>query len=123
LVVAACSADTAGPSRTAMSESGVHLGRVADVEFDPQTGALTALHFVPEEATGREGTAASAIARAEIVTLTAKMAVVRQAVLEQSAREAHQARAAAPALGQVVGQDPAAIPVRDGDAHAAAPAG
>lgn len=108
-----------------MSESGVRLGRVADVEFDPQTGALTALRFVPAEATGHDATAASVIARAEVVSLTAKTAVVRHTALAQRIDEAHEARAAAPVLGQVVSHDPADIPpapARDQDAATAAPA-
>jgi uncharacterized protein YrrD len=104
-----------------MSESGVHLGRVADVEFDPQTGALTALRFARDGATTPDGMEASVISRAQIVTLTAKMAVVQHAVLEPSAGEADAGRA--PTLGQVVGQEPAGSPVREVDEHAAASAG
>ena len=87
-----------------MSESGVHLGRVADAEFDPSTGALTALRFVSAGATAPAGTDASVITRAQIVQLTAKMVVVQHAVLEQNLGEADSGRT--PALGQVVGQEP-----------------
>jgi len=100
-----------------MSESGVHLGQVADVEFEPKTGALTALWFVPAGATALAGTDASMIARADIVNVTKKMAVVRHAVLEQSAGGVDAGRA--PALGQVMDQEPAAMPVRDGATYAA----
>jgi sporulation protein YlmC with PRC-barrel domain len=101
-----------------MSESGVHLGRVADVEFDPATGALTALRFIPTGATPPAETDASIIDRAQIVQLTAKMVVVQHAVLEQSTGEADAGRT--PALGQVVGQEPAGAPVRDVRDNAAA---
>lgn len=100
-----------------MSESGVHLGHVVDVEFDPPTGALTGLRFVPDGPTAPAELDASVVSRAQIVQLTAKMAVVQHAVLEQSAGEADAGRA--PALGQVVGQEPAGTPVREIDTHAA----
>jgi sporulation protein YlmC with PRC-barrel domain len=88
-----------------MSESGVRLGQVADLEFDPPTGAVTALRFIREGATAPDEMDASVISRAQIVQLTAKMAVVQHAVLEPGAGEAEAARAAT--LGQVVDLSPA----------------
>jgi uncharacterized protein YrrD len=99
-----------------MSESGVQLGRLTDVEFDPPTGAVSALRFLPDGTTTSDGVEASVIAREQIVSLTAKMAVVQHAVLEPSAGEADAGRA--PSLGQVVGQAPAETAVRDMHASA-----
>lgn len=99
-----------------MSESGVRLGQVADVEFDPPTGAVTALRFIREGATAPDGMDASIVSRAQIVQLTAKMAVVQHAVLEHGADETDAARA--PVLGQVVGQESAGAPVHEGDTRA-----
>jgi uncharacterized protein YrrD len=104
-----------------MSESGVRLGRVEDVEFDAQTGAVTALRFAPAEAAGLDTTGMSVIARAELVNLTAKTAVVRHTALAQRIDEAREGSANAPAIGEVVTHDAADIPVHDPDVQPAAP--
>ena len=85
-----------------LTEGGVRLGRVADVAFDPLTGELTALRLLPtgavEPASGEE----SVIARADIMTLTAKLVVVRHAVIAERASEA----APAPPAGFTVASRP-----------------
>ena len=68
-----------------MSEQGVHLGRVEDAEFDPQSGALTHLWFAPEGARRGPNQDIFQVARDHILSLGAKMAVVRQGPGESTA--------------------------------------
>ena len=65
-----------------LSEGGVHLGRVAGVEFDPQNGAVTGLRFDPERQAGGDGAVKNVVPRADIVSMSAKIAVVRQVATE-----------------------------------------
>jgi sporulation protein YlmC with PRC-barrel domain len=66
-----------------MSESGIRLGRVEDAEFDPQTGRLTQLRLVPVEGGKGQHDDAFAIGRDDIVSVSAKLAVVRHSVTEK----------------------------------------
>ncbi len=61
-----------------MSEQGVRLGRVQDAEFDPQSGALTHLWFVAHDSRIGQRQDLYEVARDDILSLNAKMAVVRQ---------------------------------------------
>jgi sporulation protein YlmC with PRC-barrel domain len=61
-----------------MSEQGTHLGRVQDAEFDQQTGALTHLWFVSHGPRIGQREDVYEVARDDILSLSAKMAVVRQ---------------------------------------------
>jgi sporulation protein YlmC with PRC-barrel domain len=94
-----------------MSESGVHLGRVEAVEFDPQTGGLTTLWFAPSGATGQEGNGQGSVSREDIVNVAEKMVVVRQTAPQRGSRELQ--GNPAPDRGQLVGQTPTNPPVRD----------
>jgi len=97
-----------------LSESGVDLGRVVGVEFEPQTGALTSLSFAARENTTAEEGTVSDVARADIVSMTEKMVIVRHSVVDQTAEEI--APVPAQDRGQVMGQEPDGAP--DGDAKA-----
>jgi uncharacterized protein YrrD len=70
-----------------MSESGVILGRVLEMQFEPQTGAITGLCFAVRGAAGSEGSGAHAVDRQDIISMTARMAIVRHTVVEDSADE------------------------------------
>jgi uncharacterized protein YrrD len=90
-----------------MSETGVNLGRVVEADFEPQTGALTSICFATHGvATPEEGSVCD-VARADIVSMSETMVIVRQSVVEQTAEEL-------PALpldrGQLVGQATADVP-------------
>lgn len=88
-----------------MSESGVNLGRVVATEFEPQTGAMTGLCFAAHEGVGPEGSDVCDVSRADIVSMTEKMVIVRHSVVEQTAGEIPPA----PALdrGQLMGREAA----------------
>lgn len=88
-----------------MSESGVDLGRVVEMEFEPQTGALSSLCFTPhgDTATGEDDL--YDVARDDIVSMTEKMAIVRHSVVAQMDQEIPSEPASD--RGQVMGQEPA----------------
>jgi sporulation protein YlmC with PRC-barrel domain len=67
-----------GLNQEVMSEQGVRLGRVDDAEFDPQSGALTHLWFIPDGPGRGQRQDAYQVARDAILSLSAKIAVVRQ---------------------------------------------
>jgi uncharacterized protein YrrD len=97
-----------------MSETGVNLGRVVEADFEPQTGALTSICFATHGiATLEEGSVCD-VARADIVSMSETMVIVRQSVVEQTAEEL-------PVLaldrGELVGRAIADVP----DAHAGGP--
>lgn len=96
-----------------ISEGGARLGQVAEVAFDPQTGAVSAVRYIPTGETKPRCGEESVIARADIVTLSEKRSVVRQSVLDQSTGEADAVRASA--LGQLVSQEPAGTPTSSAD--------
>jgi sporulation protein YlmC with PRC-barrel domain len=87
-----------------MSESGVNLGRVVEMEFDPQTGSMTSLCFMPQGDTGPEEGEVCDVDRADIVSMTEKMVIVRHSVVQQTDQEP--APAPVQDRGQVVGQEP-----------------
>jgi uncharacterized protein YrrD len=82
-----------------MTEGGVHLGRVGELEFDPQSGAVTALELEPKGDWSSHDGGTIAIERADIVNLTPKMAIVRHDVIDRAAPEQH---APSQEVGQVV---------------------
>jgi uncharacterized protein YrrD len=67
-----------------MSESGVNLGRVVETDFEPQTGAMTSLSFSALDGAGPEGADVCDVDRADIVSMTEKMVIVRHSVVEQT---------------------------------------
>jgi len=67
-----------------MSESGVSLGRVVETDFEPQTGAMTSLSFSALDGAGPEGSDLCDVPRADIVSMTEKMVIVRHSVVEQT---------------------------------------
>lgn len=64
-----------------MTESGVHLGTVDDLEFDPKTGAVTALLLDPKGNWTTDDGSGFIVERNDIVNLTPKMAIVRHEVM------------------------------------------
>jgi uncharacterized protein YrrD len=68
-----------------MSESGVSLGRVVEMEFEEQTGAVTSFSYARHEDAGTQDGDVCDVAREDIITITAKMVIVRHSVLERSA--------------------------------------
>jgi uncharacterized protein YrrD len=87
-----------------MSESGVNLGHVVEMEFEPQTGALTSLCFAAQDdTTSGEGEVCD-LAREDIVSMTEKLVIVRHSVVQQTDPE----RPSSPAhdRGQVMNQEP-----------------
>jgi uncharacterized protein YrrD len=87
-----------------MSESGMILGRVLELEFEPQTGSVTGLCFAVRGGKGPEASRTHAVAREDIISMTATIAIVRHSVVEQSADAREPARAQD--LGQVVRHEP-----------------
>ncbi|HTE85808.1 MAG TPA: PRC-barrel domain-containing protein [Dehalococcoidia bacterium] len=74
-----------------MSESGVNLGRVVEMEFEPQTGAVSSLWFATRgDAAPEEGDVCD-VDRQDIVSMTEKMVIVRHSVVEQTDQELPQA--------------------------------
>ena len=67
-----------------MSESGVRLGKLDGVSFDPQSGAITALTLLPDSNSPLAGGDAYDIPRDHLLSITDKMAVVRHEFLEQA---------------------------------------
>jgi uncharacterized protein YrrD len=91
-----------------MSESGVNLGRVVEMEFEPQTGAMTSLCFaMPGNTASAEGDICD-VAREDIVSMTEKMVIVRHSVAELTADEVPPAPVQD--RGQVMGQKPEGAP-------------
>jgi uncharacterized protein YrrD len=72
-----------------MTEGGVHLGRVGELEFDPQSGSVTALELDPKGDWAAKDGGTIAIERADIVNLTPKLAIVRHDVIDRAAPEEH----------------------------------
>ncbi len=70
--------DLSDLNQEVMSEQGVHLGRVQDAEFDPQSGALTHLWFAPDGAHRGQRQDVYQVSRDHILSLGDKIAVVRQ---------------------------------------------
>ena len=100
-----------GMRQEVMSESGVNLGRVLEMEFEPQTGAMTSLCFATHENTvSGEGDVCD-VARADIVSMTEKMVIVRHCVVEQTDYELPPAPAQD--RGQLMGLQPASAPGPD----------
>jgi len=109
---------SAGPFRTAhafgtlqqqvMSESGVNLGRVVGMDFEPQTGAVTGLSFSAPDGVGPDESDLCHVARADIVSMTEKMVIVRHSVVQQTDEEL----AVEPAedRGQLMVQEPEGAP-------------
>jgi uncharacterized protein YrrD len=93
-----------------MSESGVNLGRVVEMEFEPQTGALSSLCFAPHGDTASAEGEVCDVASDDIVSMTEKMVIVRQSVVGQTDQDLP--AAPAPDRGQVMGQGPAGAPDR-----------
>jgi uncharacterized protein YrrD len=102
-----------------ISESGVNLGRVVEMEFEPQTGAMTSLCFATHGDTVSEEGAVCDVVRGDIVSMTAKMVIVRHSVVEDTVEALP--TAPAPDRGQILEQAPANA--ADPDAHLAVPAG
>jgi uncharacterized protein YrrD len=97
--------DRLGPTHTlnelrqqVLSESGVDLGRVVDLEFEPQTGAVTGLGFALGGTGKTENGDIFDVAREDIISMTEKVVIVRHFVAEQIAGES------VPAQVQDVGQ-------------------
>jgi uncharacterized protein YrrD len=85
-----------------MSESGVDLGRVIEMEFEPQTGAMTSLCFTVHGDTASEGSGVCGINRDDIVSMTEKMVIVRQSIVELTEDAPNPAQP--PDRGQVMGR-------------------
>jgi uncharacterized protein YrrD len=81
-----------------LSESGVDLGRIVDLGFEPQTGAITGLGFAMRGTGESESGDIYDVAREDIISITEKMVIVRHSVVEQIADES------VPAQVQGVGQ-------------------
>jgi sporulation protein YlmC with PRC-barrel domain len=88
-----------------MSESGVDLGRVVDIEFEPQTGALSSLCFTPHGDTATGEDELYDVARDDIVSITEKMVIVRHSVVARMDQELPSE--AVSDRGQLMGQEPA----------------
>jgi uncharacterized protein YrrD len=67
-----------------MSESGVSLGRVVETDFEPQTGAMSSLSFSALDGPGPEGSDVCDVERADIVSMTKTMVIVRHSVVGQT---------------------------------------
>jgi uncharacterized protein YrrD len=98
-----------------MSESGVNLGRVVEMEFEPQTGAMTSLCFATQVDTESGVVDVCDVARADIVSMTEKMVIVRHSVVKQTAEELPPAPAQD--RGQVMGQEQEGTPELDANAR------
>jgi uncharacterized protein YrrD len=68
-----------------MSESGVNLGRVVEMEFEPQTGAVTGVSFATRDDGDSEEGEVCEVMRDNILTMTANMVIVRHSVVKDSA--------------------------------------
>lgn len=68
-----------------LSESGVRLGRLNGVEFDPQTGAVTVMTVEPDRDAPMSATGAYAVPRDDVVSISDKLAVVRHDVVQRTA--------------------------------------
>lgn len=102
-----------------MSESGVDLGRVLEMEFEPQTGAMISLCFAAHRGAGSEDGNVCDVSRDDIVSMTEHMVIVRQSVVELT-EDAPQA-ATEPDRGQVMVTEPTHAPVVElGDATSGA---
>jgi len=98
-----------------MSESGVILGRVLEMDFEPQTGAITGLCFAVRGGVGAESSNARNVAREDIMSMTANMAIVRHSVVEETAGVPEPVRVQE--LGQIVGDAPAPAPDFDANTN------
>jgi len=88
-----------------MSEGGVNLGRVVETDFEPQTGAVTSLCFATQGGATPEAGDVCDVARADIVSMTETMVIVRQSVVERT--DGQLALEPTPDRGQVLGSQPA----------------
>ncbi len=77
-----------------MSENGTQLGRLDDAEFEPKTGTLTQVWVVPAGAGKRQQDDTYALAREDILSINAKLAVVGQDRPEQQSGGAEKSRTA-----------------------------
>lgn len=107
-----------------MTESGVHLGRVQAAAFDPQTGEISELRLdVSPDAGGAGGDDRTLIARERIVNVTAKLIVVRHAVVAEQPKPALLGRvgsdASAPSPALAAGRAPEHNSADQGTAAAA----
>lgn len=89
-----------------MSESGVRLGKLDGVDFDPQSGAVTALTLSPDSNSPLAANQDYDLPREAVLSITDKIVVVRHEVLEQAGAAGQQA----PASGVIVGQPPLGEP-------------
>jgi uncharacterized protein YrrD len=88
-----------------MSEGGVSLGQVVEIEFEPQTGAVASVCFATQEGATAEAGDVCDVTRADIVSMTEKMVIVRQSVVEET--DEGLAPVLAPDRGQLLGPEPA----------------
>lgn len=73
-----------GMDQEVMSESGVRIGHLRSVHFDPQSGMVTSLTLEPEKHGALATRGAFDISRSEVISVTDKLLVVRHSVLEQA---------------------------------------